>query len=291
MRQSLAPIIFQFCLKIAAKSAIAQSMESNETYYIQKIKEELSLRQRKNPSYSLRSYARDLGMHSSSLSQVIHKKRNLPFAKAQSVIQALDLNDEERTLFLNSFYRSKTKIDDIDISEVQKSFIVKRTHHKILAEWEHFAVTELFDLKGFEVNQKSVSTKLGITLNRAEVVLQNLVDAGLLNFDSDDSHYSRIHENISTTEDVSSSALKQSHKEILEIASNKLETIPLEFRDFSSVNMAVDPSKITEVKSIIREFRQKMLALLRDGEKKDVYQLSIQFFPLSVLEENTNEKK
>ncbi|MAF92005.1 MAG: hypothetical protein CL674_12110 [Bdellovibrionaceae bacterium] len=266
-------------------------MESNETYYIQKIKEELSLRQRKNPSYSLRSYARDLGMHSSSLSQVLHRKRNLPFSKAQSVVQALDLNEEERTLFLNSFYRSKTKIDDIDISELQKSYIVKNTHHKVLAEWEHFAVTELFDLNDFLVTKESISKKLGIALNRADVVLQNLEDAGLLKYDTTSSQYHRIHENISTTEDVSNSALKQSHKEILEIASNKLEEIPLEFRDFSSVNMAVDPSKITEVKSIIREFRQKMLALLRDGEKKDVYQLSIQFFPLSVLEENTDEKK
>lgn len=265
-------------------------MEQQNCFYIEKLKEELSLRQRNNPRYSLRSFARDLDIHSSTLSQVINKKRNLPFKKAQSVVNALNLDPVERTMFLNSFYKTKTKIDEISINQLTDSHIVANCHHKVIAEWEHFAVVELFDLDDFIVHTESVEKKLGITRNRAEVVLSNLVTAELIKYNEEVCRYVKIHENVSTTEDVMSAALKQSHKEVLQMASQKIEEIPLEYRDFSSVNMAIDPEKITEVKSIIREFRKKMLALLRDGEKKDVYQLSIQFFPLSVLEELENEK-
>lgn len=264
-------------------------MEQENSFYIQKLKEELSLRQRNNPRYSLRSFARDLDIHSSTLSQVINNKRNLPFKKAQSVVDALDLNPIERTMFLNSFYKTKTKIDEIEIVNLTDSHIVANSCYKVLAEWEHFAVLELFDLNAFEVTIESIQKKLDVTKTRAEVVLKNLIDAELLSYDSESGQYSKTHENISTTEDQSSKALRKSHQEMLAMASQKIEEIPLEFRDYSSVNVSVDQSKMPEAKSIIREFRKKMMALLRDGEKKDVYQLSIQFFPLSVLEELENE--
>lgn len=69
--------------------------------------------------------------------------------------------------------------------------------------------------------------------------------------------------------------------ETLEIGKNKLEEIEVELRDFSSATVAIDLEKLPEAKTIIREFRQKMSALLRDGEKTDVYQLAIQFYPLT----------
>ena len=53
-------------------------METNNAFYINKIKEDLSLKQRANPQYSLRAYAKHLGVHSSTLSQVLTGKRGLP---------------------------------------------------------------------------------------------------------------------------------------------------------------------------------------------------------------------
>ncbi|MNL64824.1 hypothetical protein D3C87_1890770 [compost metagenome] len=61
----------------------------------------------------------------------------------------------------------------------------------------------------------------------------------------------------------------------------KLDEVDMMLRDFSSTTLAIDLDKLTEAKTIIREFRQKMSALLRDGNKTDVYQLAIQFYPLT----------
>ena len=56
-------------------------METNNAFYINKIKEDLSLKQRANPQYSLRAYAKHLGVHSSTLSQVLTGKRGLPYIR------------------------------------------------------------------------------------------------------------------------------------------------------------------------------------------------------------------
>ena len=62
---------------------------------------------------------------------------------------------------------------------------------------------------------------------------------------------------------------------------HKLKEIGVELRDFSAMTIALDLEKLPEAKTIIREFRQKMGTLLRNGNKTEVYQLAIQLYPLS----------
>ena len=59
------------------------------TFYINKIKEDLSHKQRLNPHYSLRAYARDLGIHSSTLSQILKGKRPLPLKNSVEIVKKL----------------------------------------------------------------------------------------------------------------------------------------------------------------------------------------------------------
>jgi uncharacterized protein (TIGR02147 family) len=253
-----------------------------QLYYISKLKECLSLKQKDNAHYSLRAFSRDLDIHGSTMSQILNGKRGLPFKRANDVAQKLNLSPKEITLFMESFFRSKTNIDDIKIEKLDKRFILDESYFKAIAEWEHFAVLELYNLVHFDLSANGISNKLGIEKNRAEVVLDNLLKCGLI-FKNDHGELERAHPDIKTTEDITSSALKKSHKETLEMGINKLEEIEVELRDFSSATVAVDLDKLPEAKTIIREFRQKMTALLRDGRKTDVYQLAIQFYPLTEI--------
>lgn len=254
-------------------------METTNCYYINRIKEDLSLRQRSNPHYSLRAYARDLGLHSSSLSQVLQGKRSLPIKNSLEVVKKLGLTPKERTLFLESLYKKKTSIDDIEIDQNDSRFILDESYHKVIAEWEHYLVLDLFDLHDFEFSIAEVAQRLGITENRAEVVVNNLLTSGLLS--NTDGVLKKEHEYIRTTEDVKSQALKEAHIEALELGKQKLDEVEVELRDISLMTIAMDTEKLPEAKVIIREFRQKMMALLRDGKKNEVYQLAIQFYPMT----------
>lgn len=259
-------------------------MNNGQPYYLNKIKEDFSLKQRNNPHYSLRAYARDIGIHPATLSQIIKGKRPLPLKDSNAVATKLNLGPRERTLFLESLTRSKSALDQIKINPLDTRLMLDESYYQIIAEWEHYALLELFRLDGFQRTKEEVAHKLDLTLTRTEVVINNLVVAGLLEID-EDGKLQNVHSDIRTTEDITSQALRESHKETLKMAVDKLEEISVELRDYSSSTLAVDVKKIPEAKMIIREFRQKMAALLEDGEKSEVYQLAIQFFPLSKKEE------
>lgn len=264
-------------------------MELETSFYQAKLKEALSLRQRENPQYSLRAYARDLGVHPGTLAKVIKGERPLPVKTSKVVLEKLKLGPKDRTLFMESLLRRKTNIDNIRIDPLDTRHIVDESNYKVIAEWEHFIVTDLFDLPNFEATTADIARRLDITETRAEVVVENLLISGLLER-GESGKLHRVHSAVKTTEDIQSQALKESHLETLKLGMKKIEEIEVELRDFSSSAMAIDLDQLLEAKTIIREFRQKMTALLRDGQNKtDVYQLAIQFYP--VTNKKINQEK
>ncbi len=260
------------------------AMETTQAYYILKIKECLSLRQRENSLYSLRAFSRDIGVHHGTLGQVLRGKRPLPYKVAETVVNKLKLGPKERTLFMESLLRRRLSIDSIKIDDLDERFMLDESYYKILAEWEHAAILELFNLHQFEVNIDTISQKLNISINRAEVALSNLIICGLI-VENDGGGLKLAYPDLRTTEDIKNQALHESHIETMKIGIEKIEKIEVELRDFSSTTVAMSLDKLPEAKTIIREFRMKMAALLRDSDPKtDVYQLAIQFFPLTELE-------
>jgi uncharacterized protein (TIGR02147 family) len=255
---------------------------NTEAYYLVKMREGLSLKQRNNPHYSLRAYARDIGIHPATLSQIINGKRGLPFKDADFVAKKLNLGPKEHALFKESLLQKKSTLESIKVSAEDTRVMLDDSFYRIIAEWEHYAVLELFNLTDFTRTKAEVAAKLDLTANRTEVVITNLVTAGLVEIDLN-GLLSKVHSDVKTTEDITSQALRDSHKEALQMGLSKIDTVPVELRDYSSSTLALDISKVPEAKLIIRDFRRKMAALLSQGEKKEVYQLAIQFYPLSSM--------
>lgn len=254
---------------------------NTEAYHIQVLKDRLSLRKRKSSGYSLRAYARDLDLHPAALSEILRGSRELPLKYSNGVVDKLALTPKEKTLFLESLYRAKVHLDGIPLDFDESKYLLDESYFKIIAEWEHYAVLTLFDIKSFVCNIASVSDALGIDALRSEVVINNLLRAGLISKSDEDGSYVNTHAKVKTTEDVSSPALRQAHLETLDIGKNKMASVAVEQRDFSSICIAIDPDRVIEAKVIIREFRRKMESLFSSSEKKQVYQLAIQFYPIT----------
>lgn len=255
-------------------------METVEAYYLTKMKEGLSLKQRNNPLYSLRAYARDIGIHPATLSQIINGKRTLPLKECDRVAKKLNLGPKEHALFKESLTTKKHLLDAIKIPLDDQRLMLDESYYKIISEWEHYAVLELFELTDFMKTKEEVAAKLDLTLNRTDVVLTNLKLCKLIEVDSN-GKLVKVYSDVKTSEDISSQALRESHREALQMGIAKIESVPVEWRDFSSSTLAIDMSKLPEAKTIIREFRRKMATLLASGDKKEVYQLAVQFYPLS----------
>jgi len=97
----------------------------------------------------------------------------------------------------------------------------------------------------------------------------------------------RTHIRYQTSEDVANSAIKKFHNNALEKAQEALREIPVELRDFSALILKAHKKDLKYVKNKIREFQDELAAELESKNTTDVYQFSIQFFPLSKNESET----
>jgi len=87
---------------------------------------------------------------------------------------------------------------------------------------------------------------------------------------------------VTTGSNVQSSAVRQYHRRILELAQESLDRHPPEQRDISSVALTFNEDDIGEVKERIAEFRRGLLQFARASEGANrVYQLNVSLFPLS----------
>jgi uncharacterized protein (TIGR02147 family) len=278
---------------------------SSLSYHARVLKEVYDYKKSKNASFSLRAYAKYLGVNSPTLSHVLNGKRALSIDEGVIALEKLNLSNTEKDRFLASLVKEKSKLDSISmrpLSDFEQSQglidsikimnedemeTIDNSYYKVIAEWEHFGVLELFELSDVDINLDFIASKLDLTVTRTLTVMDNLKNCGLIE-ENDSGKFVRKFPHIKTSEDVSSRALMDSHQETLKIASEKLESVPLKLRDYSSVTIPVDLTCLNEFKTVIREFRRKLSTLSSQGNKSEVYQLAIQFFPLSKVENRSD---
>lgn len=253
-------------------------------------------RMRKNPSFSLRSYARFLGLPATVLSEVFRQKRSLPLNRCEAIVHRIGLNDKERKLFIESVRLSKSRLSRLaNLRTVLPPVVLSQRagdrEYRILAEWEYYAVLALLDTGSFDQDGSQVAQKLGISRIRARTVLRELREAGLIRVNDHDV-LEKVVGRVMSTQDIPSEALRQSHRETLKMAIERLETEPVDRRFYSSSTIPINPSRIPEAKKLMREFRQKLSALLESEPKTEVYQLAFQLFPIvKECNHSSNERK
>lgn len=264
-------------------------MLTKESYYRTALREELARRQRTNPSYSLRAFAKQLGMLPPTLSAVLAGKRPLPTATAEALPEKLSFSPSEKKRFLSSVYYRKTPpavTQSIETASAGK-ILREELHHKIIAEWEHYAILTLADTRGFQAKKSWIAKRLGISETRAQTALDRLVQSRLMSINA--AGKARLHQiNVHTgNEDVASAALRQSHREALTMGIEKLESVPVEKRDYSTMTIAVSMDRMKDAKKLIRTFQKQLSELLEDGKRSEVYQLCVQLYPMTELENSS----
>ncbi|WPU66628.1 DUF4423 domain-containing protein [Peredibacter starrii] len=255
---------------------------NNIPFYSHVLKKGLTQKQALNPKYSLRAYAKELNIHPSVLSLAIKGERALTERDTQAVLSKLNLAQNEEVKFRKSF-------KDVQPPGNKKVFLLESDFHQpIITDWEYFACLELFDIADFTVDAENVSKKLNLSIERSQQILNILLEKELIRRD-ENLVYQKVHHSLATTDNVPSNIIRESHHRGLEMAREKLETTPMELRDYSAVTLAIDPAKLDAAKAMISAFRQKMIKFMSTGNKKEVYRFSFQVFPLSNLEDKSKK--
>src|SRR6185295_16804809 len=92
---------------------------------------------------------------------------------------------------------------------------------------------------------------------------------------------------LTTGHEVRSVVIPAYHRQLIERAGAAVDQVPPEQRDISALTVCVRASSLADLKDRIHRFREEMLQRCdSETDPERVYQLCIQFFPLSQVKEN-----
>lgn len=253
-------------------------MQSSLSHQI--LKSEFANRQIKNPRYSLRKFAKDLGLSQAFVSQIFSGNRKLSIQKSLQIVDRLKLPPQKRAAFLDSVHNESI------VFEKRKTLlqsILGADQFACVSRWYHFAILDLTTLANFKSDIDWISRTLGITNFEAKDAIERLERLGLLVRGSQGVwKKTSLHVQVPTTKSLES--VRSFHLGILEKAQSILqETSTKEFsrRSITTTILAVNPKKLNAAQKLIEEFRKKLISILSEDPCEDVYALGVQLFPLT----------
>jgi len=245
--------------------------------------QELTRRQTRNTSYSLRAFARDLGVGATTLSDVLADKRSLSRSNLAKVMEKLLVSPVEKEKLWHEYKHNMNRPLEVDDKRVLEEDVFR-----LIADWQYLAVWSLAKLKDNKARPEWIAKRLGIKKEEAEDAIERLIRLKLVK--KTQGRLVRTGNSLSTTTDIPSAAIRKHHSQNLSLAENSLHNVPVEFREFGSVTMAVNPEKLSVAKQILTKTRKKISDLLETGDVSEVYTLSFQLFPLTQLQKNTEDE-
>lgn len=247
------------------------------------LKDQFELRLQRNKRYSLRAYARDLGIGHGKLSEILRGKRTVGRRLAQRIGVSLKFNEEELKLFVAAAASRVPKAKAMDRFSRIFSKRISEAELSSIVDWENYAILSLVETHDFRKDPRWVSHRLNISESRADHCLQQLEMLGLI-VKTRGGRYRVNQRGTASTTDVPSVALRESHRQVLDLAKSSLDVVPLAQRDFQTLTLAMSEEKIPQAKVLIRDFLVKFCAKMETGRKNDVFTLNLQFFPNTQLE-------
>jgi uncharacterized protein (TIGR02147 family) len=248
----------------------------------------------RNRSFSMSSWAKQLGLENSSpLSLAFKGKRALPKKYLPQVIHSLDL-DTNQAAYLEAMldlFRARTpeqklfymgRLKALSPSSELNSEIVEE--FKYLCDPIHSAIIEMTDLKTFKMDPAWVQSRIAhkVSLVDVEEAIKRLQDLKFLKLD-ESGKLKKAHRNLISPPDVADLGTQNYHKAICEIASQAVGDHDILTREFNSYSFNMRDSDMNRAKSVLRKFLNDFFSEFeaKPGEGDDVYQLNLQLFKMS----------
>jgi uncharacterized protein (TIGR02147 family) len=254
------------------------------------LKEIFEQRKQFNVTYSLRAFARDLGIPAPRLSLVLNKKEGLSVQSAMSIALRLKLSEQKTKWFCNSVgalhargikERSDYQQKIQDYKQEAKVFSeIHLEYFKVIADWYHFAILELTYIDGFQNNSSWIAEMLGLQISEVEDALERMKNLDLIV--EKDGKLTDVFKFLATPNDVPSASLKKFNSQLMKKAMEALYNQDVLDREIASNIFSIRKDHMPKFKEKLRDFRRELEHEASQAKDKDaVYCLSMQFYELS----------
>jgi transcriptional regulator with XRE-family HTH domain len=260
-------------------------MQSSNSQFSHFLRERFDQARLKNRQYSLRAFAKTLGLAPSMLSMVLSGKRGLSYEMSTKILDRLAVSPVERKALLSGTPSKPLR------GELLKAVEISNDEYWIYSEWYYMAILSLLRIEKQRWTTARIAKKLGLTATVTQTALSRLSRVKWIEKQGSDA-WKRLVSPIKSSDEEINISLRQSHFQTLDLAKKSLEEDALETRDFTWITFAMDPERIPELKTKIRNFQKTITEEFSyDPNRKEVYRVAIQAMPLSKInQENQNEK-
>jgi uncharacterized protein (TIGR02147 family) len=252
------------------------------------LRERLRAAVRRNPRFSLRSFAKQLGIDHSTLSQVLRGRRRLSARALEAVGKRLGLSEETVRAYAQT---SRKKTKSKNLPENIRSFQFDLDTFQLLSIWHHYAILELIHIQGFKTNSPWIANALGIAVEDVNIALQRLLRLGLLEMSGRDRWVDKSGDAEFHSAALTETACNQINQEIHELAVEAIKRVPGQYRSHGQMMVALDSRSLPRLKALADEFMNELRSLVSESDTKDdVYQVEISFFPVTAFKKNRGDK-
>lgn len=276
--------------------------QNEKADFIKRLDQVLQERTMVNPLYSLRAFARDLGISPSQLSLIMNGKRGLSVTTAKQLVVRLGFNEHEQHVFvteIQSLYSRNKNLKESAVEELNSISKNLRTNFlsidafSVIANWYHLALLEAIKLNRSSISSKSkqlewLSKKLDLSLNEVKLAVARLNRLELVEIK--EGRVRPVEDAVFVTDQVGSDAVRSYHRQIVHKALKSIDQQSAEDRYLRSTMMPIAKADLPKIKEKIKKFHESLIQEFGDSVQSDsVYALSTQFFNV-LNEENKNEE-
>jgi uncharacterized protein (TIGR02147 family) len=247
---------------------------------------ELTRRQKNNPRYSLRAFARQLGFSPAHLSNLMSGRRKVTPKTLKTLVRQLAVEPSKKSQFFDQVLDLPSRSTE---TENQSRRLLQEDEFQLIAEWHHLAILSLGNVRNNSRDPVWIARRLGLEIPKVREAWRRLERLDLI--ENNGNGFRQKGKSLRTQTDVPSQAIRVHHRDLLQLAQQKLDEVSVEDRDFRAISFAFSKSEMPEAKKLLEEFHYRFANELEGGDaKNEVYNLSLAFFPMTRLEKEREKK-
>jgi len=258
------------------------------------LKDAWAEKKKKNPSFSMRSWAKNLGFSNNTvLSLILNGKRPVPARHIPQFIESLDLSKAEGLYLetLIAFKNAKSakeksyfadRMNELNNGQPFKMFEIES--FKFLSNPLHALIIEMTALKNFKPDPKWIVPKLRIkaTLSEVSEAIKRCQALGFIK-KTPQGTWEKSQAHISNRVDVVDSGSQEYHKNVSLLAAQEVSKQTIQNREFNGYALNFNVKDLPRAKKSIRKFIADFIEEYESPTKKgeETYQFNVQLFALT----------
>ncbi|MGE0528820.1 MAG: DUF4423 domain-containing protein, partial [Bdellovibrionales bacterium] len=250
----------------------------------------------RNQRWSYGMWARQLGLKStSSITKIVNGQRDPGRTIVDKLVRHFRFSKRHESYFRDLVHLHKLRHNPrVAVALMERMAkqhpdgnvrLLDDKTFSLISTWYSLAVREMIRMRAFKGNARKIAEALHFDVTWREVkrMIDLLLELGLLIRDTQGAL--QVSEGrITTTSDITSEAIKRYHEQMLSHAAHALRAFAVEEREFTGSTLIISAKNLPQAKELIRDFRARFAALLEETSGDQVYQIQIQFFPLSKIQ-------